>query len=205
MLRNYVTQVPPTWRTYLPLAELAYNSSRHQSTNMTLFFLLYGRGPPNPMHAVISEIVDHSPAASSSLLTTLQDCWTDARDDLSYAQAQYAEFSPSDLVVLKDTLKKPPKLESLWSVPQKVLPKTSNVTYRLELKSHQRFDSVFYVGLLKPYLTGSNPHKDGVEGKAPDLHIPSPRFWTFLMNLFIHRNSPSFKSPRLFWKKDYPA
>jgi hypothetical protein len=67
--------------------------------------VLYGRDPPRLLDAVISEIVDHSPETSLSLLT----------DALSYAQAQYAEFfnaartfrefSLGDLSLFKETSK----------------------------------------------------------------------------------------------------
>jgi hypothetical protein len=43
MLRNDVTKAPWIWTTYLSLAEFAYKSSRHRSTNKTSFSLLYGR------------------------------------------------------------------------------------------------------------------------------------------------------------------
>ena len=50
---------------------------------------------PNLLDVVISDIVDHSPAESSSSLRTIQDWWTDSRDALPYVQAQYTRFSES--------------------------------------------------------------------------------------------------------------
>jgi len=38
----------------------------------------------------------------------------------------------------------------------------------LELKHHQSFHPVVHVGLLKPYLTCSNPQNAEDDGKTPD-------------------------------------
>lgn len=172
-----------------------------------------------------SKIFDQSPTASSSLLTTMQNCWTDSRDALSYAQAQYAklsnaagtsrELSPADLVLLKrNPLKKHPKLELFWSGLYKVLVKTSNVIYPLELKPHQPFHPVVYAILRKPYSDWfqsserrrrrKNPRLAPFCPSRPAYSCPSPPC-TSLMTLFIRRNSSSLKSPRLFSKKNYPA
>lgn len=92
-LRHYLIQNHSIWANYLPLAEFTYDSSKHRSIDKTPFSLLNGRDLANSRDAVISEIVDHSSAASSSSLTAMQDCWGDAQDVLSYARAQYAKLS----------------------------------------------------------------------------------------------------------------
>jgi len=80
-----------------------------------------------------------------------------------------------NLVLLnRNRLKKTSKLEPLWSGPYKVLDKTWNVTYLLEHRYHKRFEPVVFFGLLKPYLTSSNPQKDEDDEKTPRLLPPVP-------------------------------
>lgn len=132
----------------------------------------------------------------------------------SYAQSQNAkfsnaartcrEFSSGDSVLFKrNPLKKPPKLEPLWLGPYKV--KTSNMTYRLELKTHQCFHPVVYIGLLRTvpilkttWTTERLKTYFPLPLQTRSFLLPGP--CTFLKNLFI-----SFKNPRLFWKKGLPG
>jgi hypothetical protein len=59
---------------------------------------------PNPLDAVISGTVDYSPDSSSSLLTTMQDCWRDDRDILSGPVSQILKlFKDSQRVLTRES------------------------------------------------------------------------------------------------------
>lgn len=49
-LHCFVHQWPHKWSTYIPWAELWYNTTYHASTGMTSFQALYGRLPPPIPH-----------------------------------------------------------------------------------------------------------------------------------------------------------
>jgi len=190
MLRHYVETSPNSWSKILPMAEFAYNSSVHNSTGKSPFFLVYGTTPLNPLTMTLDLLAPHMPQASTSMMESLQNSWKDAQDYLSYAQAQYAsdanrtrtfrEFGRDDLVLLK---RRPgtkfSKFDPLWSGPFRILEKTSAVTYRLQLPETIRRHPVVYVGLLKPYIAANpdNPQiPDVILPEEPDLSVPVSQF-----------------------------
>lgn len=103
---------------------------------------------------------------------------------LSNVEAQYTkffntsrtfkEFSCGDLVLLKtNLLNKAPQFEQLWSGRFKFQGSTSNLTYRFEVKHHQRFHPVVYVGIAKPLLTSSTSQKGHDNGTTPEVVPPA--------------------------------
>ena len=190
MLRHYVETSPNSWSKILPMAEFAYNSSVHNSTGKSPFFLVYGTTPSNPLTMTLDLLAPHMPQASTSMMESLQNSWKDAQDYLSYGQAQYAsdanrtrtfrEFGRDDLVLLK---RRPgtkfSKFDPLWSGPFRILEKTSAVNYRLQLPETIRRHPVVYVGLLKPYIAANpdNPQiPDVILPEEPDLSVPVSQF-----------------------------
>jgi hypothetical protein len=53
MLRQYVSEHQIDWDEWLPLCNLAYNSSLHSTTKYTPFFLMFGRELRLPVELVL--------------------------------------------------------------------------------------------------------------------------------------------------------
>jgi hypothetical protein len=117
--------------------------------------LNYGRIPPHPLHRALDLTLDHAPEASLTFTSQMQASWHEARDSLSFAQSEYAqyanafrqirEFQAGDLVLLKrnrDFTKKSPKLKSPRIGPFRIAEKHSPVTYKLDLPASMRIHPV---------------------------------------------------------------
>ena len=52
-LRITVRHRPARWASYLPLAEIAYNSATHTATGLSPFFLVYQRHPNHPLDLAV--------------------------------------------------------------------------------------------------------------------------------------------------------
>ena len=159
-MKHYVDERPSAWTKYLPIVEFAYNSTKHSATDRSPFSLVFGKDPISPLTlSLVSK--ETQVEASASLFKSLHAAWDDAKDCLSFAQTQQAnfsnehrtprEFTPEDLVLLKRTpMKKNPKLGPAWSGPFQIESKNSANTYRLKLPPRTRMYPVVYVEYLRP-------------------------------------------------------
>ncbi|MCO5581750.1 hypothetical protein L7F22_035639 [Adiantum nelumboides] len=167
MLRAYCNQQPQKWIKFLHLVEFAYNSSHHQSLNMSPFKALYGLEC-----LVLLQLADptlHVPAAKSTLETMDQQLLI-MRDNLkqtSDRQKSYVDlhrsarsFNKSEWIFLKvkpkhSSLKlgKFCKLAFRYCGPFEILRRAGEQAYKLALPPHMRIHNVFHVSLLKKYVS----------------------------------------------------
>ncbi|MBW0465970.1 hypothetical protein O181_005685 [Austropuccinia psidii MF-1] len=140
------------WKTWLPLAEFAYNSSDHSSTKQSLFFTFYGRDP----HFDSVHMTQDTPAGNLS--TKLQSLQQDVKRELEVSinrLKRYADksresppvFNPGDMVWLSSKnikSSRPTKiLSERWLGPFPILKKFSTHACHLN-ESPSTQSSIFH-------------------------------------------------------------
>ncbi|MBW0543607.1 hypothetical protein O181_083322 [Austropuccinia psidii MF-1] len=136
----YVNYHQDDWKTWLPLAEFAYNNSDHSSTKQSLFFTFYGRDP----QFYLVHINQDNP--SVNLSTKVQLAQKDVKRELEasinpfkrYADKSRAsppDFNPGDMVWLSSknikSTRPTKKLSERWLGPFPILKKVSTHAYHL--------------------------------------------------------------------------
>jgi transposase InsO family protein len=172
-LRSYINFDQDDWVKWLPLAEFAYNNSRHSSTGDTPFRLLFGLDPRMDfMETDASGVVDPNALEGARSLEERRDR---AREALvkarEYQKAYYDKshrpttFQEGDLVWLDlrnvKTSRPSKKLDIRRWGPCKVLAKVGSQAYRIELPAGLNIHNVFHVSLLRKHQS-----MDGVESNA---------------------------------------
>ena len=179
MLRNYVTESPTTWDTYLSAAEFAMNNAVNRSTGRSPFFLNYGFNPALPLWRELEVSV---PAARTFVQSFVQRM-TDAKACLEAAQQRTAEyydrnkkdvtFEPGQLVLLntkhlRKSVKGPRKLLPRWVGPYRIVRMVGTVAAQLHLPPAMRVHHTFHVSLLRLYRTSPD---------SPENAEPGPVAW----------------------------
>ena len=159
-LRIYADPDQLNWVSNLPLAELAYNSTYHDSIEMSPFMATYGFEPSTNMD---TELVPNTPPTVVEWITRINDNhqlakiqldWT-ANQMKKYADCKrcHVEFQVGDLVFLnwQNIPTKCPCRKLDWKQfgPFSILEKINPVTYQLNLpQSFGRIHNAFHVSLL---------------------------------------------------------
>lgn len=163
-LRCFASSKPKSWVSWLPWAELWYNTSYHTSSKISPFQILYGREPPllvrfergsTPLSAVEQQLIERD------------EVLEDLRGQLLRAQSYMkrtadskrrdVQFEVGDLVYLKirpyrrKTLssRSNEKLAPRFYGPYKVEKKVGMVAYQLKLPENCRIHPVFHVSQLR--------------------------------------------------------
>ncbi|MBW0491539.1 hypothetical protein O181_031254 [Austropuccinia psidii MF-1] len=159
----YVSYHQDDWNAWLPLAELAYNSSDHSSTTQSPFFTVYGRDPQfDSIH-----ITQDTP--SEKVSTKLQSVQKDVKRELEVAinrfkryvdkiRASPPVFNTGDMVWLSSknikSTRPTKKLSEIRLGPFPILKKVNTHSYHLKLPSQWKsIHPVFHISLLGPVNT----------------------------------------------------
>lgn len=171
-LRCAVHASPKQWKSWLPLAELWYNSSFHTSLGCTPFKALYG------YEANMGMILPLSYGPNSDAMEMLQDRETQLsalKQHLSQAQNRIKnqadkkrtdrQFQIGEQVLLKlqpyaqnSVVNRPyPKLAYKFYGPFTVIDKIGIAAYKLALPDDSQIHPVFHVSQLKPFNPNYTP------------------------------------------------
>ncbi|XP_058753077.1 uncharacterized protein LOC131626262 [Vicia villosa] len=182
-LRCFVGDHPRTWHKFLHLAEYWFNTSVHSAINMTPFKALYGRDPPGIMDYVQSSVsdstLDEALHQQQQILTQLKDHLRKSRATMekqANKKRQDVTFTEGDFVLMKlqpyrqQTVhrRQSQKLSQRYFGPFRIIKRTGNVTYLLDLPSSSRIHPIVHVSLLKAYH-GKPPSMGFQPSSPPDL------------------------------------
>ena len=159
------------WTSLLPLAEFAYNNSRHASTQETPFYINYGHHPKIDMLLVWR---GESPAAED-FAKQMEELHTTMKMHLEQAQLCYKEianvkrkkhpsFQVGDKVwLLHRNIKTNRPCDKLdyWRIgPFRIKKQINIVGYRLELPASMKIHHVFHASLLEIF------HESTISGRS---------------------------------------
>lgn len=150
-LRSTVNYQQDDWVMWLPMAEFAYNNSRHANTGETPFFLLYGRHPdlrdypdPEQRDAEVPAAAERVKALQQ-MREDLQPRWDEARrTHAKYydKKVQPRAYSIGDRVWLSGkniwTIRLSKKLDHKFYGPFRIIDAHREQAYKLELKGTLR-------------------------------------------------------------------
>ncbi|EFQ96955.1 hypothetical protein MGYG_09215 [Nannizzia gypsea CBS 118893] len=174
-LRCYINHEQNNWVELLPMAQLAYNGAKAASTGITPFFANYGREPETikiprkaKTHAREAEI-------SAEKLRLLHENMKRDSEFLSYRMSNYYDkqrmeaptFERGEKVFLLrrniKTLRPNDKLDHRKIGPFKILEKTGQVNYKLQLPEHMKIHPVFHVSLIEKAPQNAKPYEPEIQ------------------------------------------
>jgi hypothetical protein len=176
-LRCSIQDAPKTWKNWLSLAQLWYNSSFHSSLGCSPFKALYGYEANLGLQPATS---DQAPTSVTEIIANREAHLQLLKQRLAQAQNRMKvqadrnrtdkQFMVGDLVLLRlqpytqsSVASRPyPKLAYKFFGPYKVLERIGSVAYKLELPDNSGVHPVFHISQLKPfhpdYMVLFSPH-----------------------------------------------
>ncbi|XP_037529401.1 uncharacterized protein LOC119406741 [Rhipicephalus sanguineus] len=144
MLSMYVSEDHRDWDCTLPFVTFAYNSSRHDVTGYSPFYLLYGRDPLLPLDSLLPSEANSTTFYAHDAIARAATARRVARDRLLASQADQKRlydshhrdmrFSPGSLVLLWLPSRRVGLSEKLlprYAGPYRVLRQVTEVTYEI--------------------------------------------------------------------------
>ena len=129
-IRHYVNHDQDNWANLLPMAQMAYNTSKHSTTGVTPYFANYGREMRLPGQPRFEQPVNPT------------------------AEQKGPDFKKGGKVYLStkniQTTRPAKKFDHLRIGPFEIEEKISEVNFRLKLPKTMRIHPVFYISLLEP-------------------------------------------------------
>ncbi|GJR42971.1 RNA-directed DNA polymerase [Tanacetum coccineum] len=151
LLRCLVGDKPKQWDVALPQAEFTYNWSNHSSTSHTPFFVVYGRNPFTPLN-LAPMVGDGSVSAEGDEhARQIQELHAQVREQIIKHNLQYQTRANKHL-----SLGRFAKLHSRADGPFRILKKSNDNAYKVELPGHYGVSDTFNVVELSPYTPNAD-------------------------------------------------
>jgi hypothetical protein len=152
-LRQFVNGRQDDWTTYLPVAEFAHNSWKHETSGHTPHQLIMGFNPSADWTEG-----DETVPATAARLEELDKARTIAHQSLqkktqvtkpirTFAVGDQVWLDARNIKIKAPSRKMSPRRIGPFTISQKV----SSVAYRLDLPTHMNIHNVFHVDLISPY------------------------------------------------------
>jgi transposase InsO family protein len=172
-LRMFVSHFQDNWVPLLPIAEFAYNNSRHATTGLSPFYLTRG------YHPRANFLTNHPSRDASFPLAKLRATEAQERFRATHILLEHARasmmsqtnkrrmdhpFKVGDWVWLRTTHLKTSrpckKLDFRKIGPFRISAQINPVAFRLDLPHDVQLHPVFHVSLLEPHLVSSIPNRE---------------------------------------------
>jgi len=171
MLRAYTNEYQTDWDEYLPLCAMAYNGSKHSSTDYTPNFLMFGRDFRVPLELVLpspdddrhfSVNYDSMDHFIKRMKYMFREVYAQTRENLQLAmkvqkryydqKANRREFKVGDTVWLYNPRRRKgrtPKLDKSWDGPYAVVKVLSDILYVIQANRRSK-SRIVHVDKLVP-------------------------------------------------------
>ena len=161
---------PFQWESHLRRLCLAYNTSVHQTTGYSPFFLMFGRqvrirvdvmyGTPTPQGSTVPQYVADLRSSLSAAYEHVRErmgCKLDHQKELYDRKVHGQPFKPGELVWLHSPAVprgQSKKLHRPWTGPYRIVAKLSDAVYRIQHSQARRKRLVVHFDWLKPCQQG---------------------------------------------------
>jgi hypothetical protein len=212
-LRCAVQEDPKTWKSWLSLAELWYNTSHHTSLGCSPFKALYGYDHNIAAVPTIPPSTDPSVAevvANGELhLQSLKEHLARAQNKMKlYADQKRSmgQFNVGDQVLLKlqpytqsSVANRPyPKLAHKYYGPYEVLERVGSVAYKLKLPDGALIHPVFHISQLKPFTADYTPVYESLPG-VTDLEAVDTQPHMIIDRRLVKKGNTAIPQVKLTW------
>ena len=212
-LRCAVQDSPHTWKKWLSLAELWYNSSLHSALGCSPFKAMYGYEPKLAAEPTLSptastsvtEMVENREQHLQSLKTHLARAQNKMKQSADQKRKDF-QFQVGEQVLLKlqpytqsTVASRPyPKLAFKYYGPYNVLQRIGKVAYKLQLPADSMIHPVFHISQLKPFTPDYSPVFDTLP-KLTDLEAAETVPKAIIDRRLVRKGNSAISQVKLTW------